>query len=271
MKSHFFSPHLKAGWGVSRFDLENLAVIPIKTASSFREYCPCVLTSAVTALVMTACCAGLIQAQSSLPSADGGSHAASARQGDNSGKLADYSKLPLSFAANQGQSDPRVRFTSRGSSYSLFLTDSEAVLALSQQYARDDSGKAASLAIPSAANLPTRDALKTDVVRMQFVGASSGLKVSGEEKLPGSANYFIGNDPKKWHVDVPTYSKVKYTGVYPGIDLVYYGNQQQLEYDFVVAPGVDPKEVKLHFSGARLSLNAHGDLMVDWQEWQDRV
>ncbi len=237
-------------------------MIPIKTASSFREYCPCVLTSAVTALVMTACCAGLLQAQSSLPSADGGSHAVGARQGDNSGKLANYSKLPLSFAANQGQSDPRVRFTSRGSGYSLFLTDSEAVLALSQRYGGDDSGKGASLPMQSSGKSPSRDALKTDVVRMQLVGASSGLKVSGEEKLPGSANYFIGNDPKKWHVDVPTYSKVKYSGVYPGIDLVYYGNQQQLEYDFVVAPGVDPKEVKLHFSGARLSLNAHGDLMV---------
>ncbi len=97
---------------------------------------------------------------------------------------------------------------------------------------------------------------------MQLAGAAPGLKVSGEDKLPGTANYFVGNDASKWHADVPTYSKVKYAGVYPGVDLVYYGNQQQLEYDFVIAPGIDPKQVKLHFVGAKLSLNARGDLMV---------
>jgi Beta-propeller repeat len=161
---------------------------------------------------------------------------------------ANYGKLPLSFEANQGQSARRVRFTSRGNGYSLFLTGIEAVLALSKENA-DES------AVPRAL-------LKSDVIRMQLAGENPGLTVAGEERLPGTANYFIGNDATKWHSSVPTYAKVRYSEVYPGVDLVYYWNQRQLEYDLVVAPGADPNEVKLHFVGAKLSLNADGDLMV---------
>jgi hypothetical protein len=176
---------------------------------------------------------------------------------------ADYGKLPLSFEANQGQVDSQVRFTSRGSGYSLFLTDKEAVLSLSRKSGQRASEPASQLLPLTAKGSPAKDALKTDVVRMQLAGASAGLKVEGEEKLPGVANYFIGNDRSKWHAGVPTYSKVKYAGVYPGIDLVYYGNQRQLEYDFVVAPGADPKQVRLHFAGAeKLKLNSDGDLVV---------
>jgi hypothetical protein len=77
-------------------------------------------------------------------------------------------------------------------------------------------------------------------------------------------NYFIGNDPKKWHTDVPAYAKVKYTSVYPGIDLVFYGNQRELEYDFVVAPGADPKAIALGIDGAKkMHLDAGGNLMLN--------
>jgi hypothetical protein len=74
---------------------------------------------------------------------------------------------------------------------------------------------------------------------MELSGANPGLSVSGTNQLEGKSNYIIGNDPSKWHTKVPTYAQVKYTGVYPGVDLVYYGNQGQLEYDFIVAPGAD--------------------------------
>ena len=170
-----------------------------------------------------------------------------------------YGKLPLSFEANQGQSDPQVKFLSRGSGYSLFLTDSAAVLALTK-----DNPSSKRLDSTSAAAKTSKSKIaKTDVVRMELAGASSGLRVSGAEQLPGKANYFIGNDPAKWHSNVPTYAKVKYAAVYPGVDLVYYGNQRQLEYDFVVAPGADPKPVRLHFAGAsKLKLNASGDLTI---------
>ena len=158
----------------------------------------------------------------------------------SSAKAIEYGKLPLSFEANRGQTDPSVKFLSRGSGYSLYLTDSAAVLSLSKA----KSGNA-------------------DVVRMELSGANPQAKAAGTDKLPGISNYFIGNDPAKWHSNIPTYAKVRYTGVYPGVDLVYYGNQHQLEYDFIVAPGADPDAIKLHFSGAeKLSLTPTGDLAV---------
>ena len=84
---------------------------------------------------------------------------------------------------------------------------------------------------------------------MKLVGANPHATVSGVDELPGKSNFFIGNDPKKWRSNVPTYAKVKYEGVYSGIDLVYYGNQQQLEFDFVVAPGADPRRIGFDVRG----------------------
>lgn len=166
-----------------------------------------------------------------------------------------YGKLPMGFEANQGQTDPQVRFLSRGNGYSLFLTDREAVLALSKPENN------ASLRRPSAKN--ASPSLRTDVVRMQLEGAAPGLRVAGANKLSGAANYFIGRDRKQWRTDVPTYGRVEYHNVYPGIDLTYYGNQQQLEYDFTVAPNASPRPIRLHFAGAKkLQLSSNGDLEV---------
>ena len=104
---------------------------------------------------------------------------------------------------------------------------------------------------------------KTDIVRMELTGASPTTAVEGANQLPGTANYFIGNDPTKWHANVPTYSQVSYKNVYPGVDLLYYGNQRQLEYDFIVQPQANPTKIKLHFSGAKkLTLSPNGDLEV---------
>ena len=99
---------------------------------------------------------------------------------------------------------------------------------------------------------------------MRLVGGNAKGRVVGLDELPGRSNYFIGNDPKKWRTNVPSYAQVKYEGVYPGVDLVYYGNQRQLEYDFVVAPGADPNQIKLSFAGAdgmRVDA-ASGDLVL---------
>ena len=190
-----------------------------------------------------------------------------------------------------------MKFLSRGSGYSLFLTGNEAVLALKQGqstvkwqkanakgvaqrspfnaaaypglFAKPESllgWRGISRLLPNAGGgvnqfcadptdcgtrtLKSRRACKaspalhtptTDaVLRMKLVGANPQAKVAGTEELPGKSNYFIGNDPKKWRTNVPNYAKVKYASVYPGVDLVYYGNQGQLEYDFVVSPGADP-------------------------------
>ncbi len=89
---------------------------------------------------------------------------------------------------------------------------------------------------------------------MKLAGANRAAKASGIEELRGKSNYFLGNDPKKWRTNVPNYAKVRYEEVYPGIDLVYYGNQGQLEYDFVVAPGADPGAIRLAVETANSKL-----------------
>ncbi|MGH9433911.1 MAG: hypothetical protein ACRD3T_20475, partial [Terriglobia bacterium] len=170
-----------------------------------------------------------------------------------------YGKLPLAFEANYGQTDPQVKFLARGGGYTLFLTGDEAVLSLWQaetgKQKTEGRGKIRNSKVGNrnpkirARHLP----LVTDhspvvaqaVVRMKLVGANSKAAVTGLAELPGKSNYFIGNDPKKWHTDVPNYAQVRYQNVYPGIDLVYYGNQGQLEYDFAVAPGADPAAIRL--------------------------
>ena len=173
-----------------------------------------------------------------------------------------YGSLPLSFEANAGQTDGRVKFFSRGSGYGLYLTQDEALLALNGRPCKvgavslsasigDGRGKAA------CGN-------ETVVVEMRLAGrANEMVNPVGEETLPGTANYFVGSDSAAWRTGVPTYAKVRYSDVYPGVDLLYYGNQRQLEYDFAVAPYADPKAIRLQFSGVtNLKLDADGDLIV---------
>ena len=178
---------------------------------------------------------------------------------------ADYGKLPLAFEANQGQTDQKVRFLARGRGYTMFLTDDAAVLTL-----------------PAPGVHQSTSDQDRAVVRMKVMGANSPPQIAGIDEQPGKSHYFIGNDPTKWRTNVVNYSKVKYKDAYPGVDLVYYGNQQQLEYDFVVAPGANPSAILLDMevsspSGIRhsqdsgvhrkapLRIAANGDLIVDVQ------
>jgi len=96
----------------------------------------------------------------------------------------------------------------------------------------------------------TRDGRSVEAVRMTLVGANPGAAVAGSDRLPGISNYFIGNDPKKWRTGIPQFAGVRYQSVYPGIDMVFYGSQGHLEYDFKVAPGADPSQAELQFDGA---------------------
>ncbi len=156
-----------------------------------------------------------------------------------------YGKLPLRFEANAGQTDAQVKFLSRGSGYNLYLTQAEAVLTLSNRSSKADAGR-------------------QSVVRMKFAGANPEPQLEGADALPGKSNYLIGNDPSKWRQNVSNYEKVRYRSVYPGIDLVYYGNQRQLEYDFVIAPGADPNAIKLDFDGVeQIRVDDQGDLVLN--------
>src|SRR2546430_439123 len=133
-----------------------------------------------------------------------------------------FGRLLPGLEVHRGQVAAQVKFLTRGSGYTLFLTPSEAVLGLPAPYAMPPAGQAL---------------VSTAEVRMHLAGATAQPRVAGVEKLPGIVNYFLGNDPAQWHADIPTYAEVVYQGVYPGIDLIHHGTQGRLEYDFVVGPG----------------------------------
>jgi len=173
-----------------------------------------------------------------------------------------FARLPLSFEANRGQTDPQVKFLARGQGYTLFLTRrGEAVLALSKPLGKQDSLQPGSGITAAKPTLET--AKPSAMVRMSLVGAAATPQIDGVDKLSGKANYFVGNDPKQWNTNVPLFAKVKVRDIYPGVDLLYYGSQQQLEYDFIVEPGGDSHFITMNFSGAKnLSLDAQGDLVL---------
>ena len=161
--------------------------------------------------------------------------------------LESYGRIPLYFEKNSGQTDAQVQYLARGAGYALFLTPDQAVLSLHR-----------SRGTPAAP-----EKFESAVVRARLVGVKKNAKVLAEDALPGKSNYFIGNDRAKWRTDIAQYAKIRYQGVYPGVDLVYYGNQQQLEYDFVVAPGADPKAIRLSYSKAsKLNLDTEGNLHI---------
>ena len=176
-----------------------------------------------------------------------------------------YGRLPLAFERNAGQSDPRVQFLARGHGYMLFL----------------NRGGEAVLALRADASAPLRDPIPPDVARVELeaaqpskesssailtlrlAGANQRADASGASGLPGKVNYFRGADRAAWRTGIATFSRVEYRDVYPGIDVVYYGQQRELEYDFVVHPGADPRAIVLEFGGAdRLQVTESGDLVA---------
>jgi hypothetical protein len=151
-----------------------------------------------------------------------------------------YGRLPMSFEPDSDLTDSHENYLARGSGYALLLT-------------------------PIGGTLSLNAAGKTSASKMtvKLIGGNPGAKAEGLEALPGRSNYLIGNDPSKWRINVANYAKVKYREVYPGVDMVYYGNQQQLEYDMVVAPGANPHAIKLGFSGVQtMRIAMDGDLVL---------
>ena len=198
------------------------------------------------------------------PSAQNASKQNVSNLGAEKARFADhYGKLPLSFQANAGQTGSRVKFVSKGSGYGLYLTDNGAVLALDK-------------ATPGCATVPASKAKRaaalrdqqgcvkeTSVVGMRLADGANATAPEGEALLPGTANYFTGSDANAWRTGVPTYARVRYNAVYPGVDLVYYGNQRELEYDFAVAPHADASAIRLQFDGVTgLRVDGKGDLIV---------
>ena len=157
----------------------------------------------------------------------------------------DYGNLPLSFEVNKGQTHDDVKFLARSSGYTLFLTGNEAVMRFQNQH-------------------KSNEAL---TLTLSLKDANPNPKITGLSELPGKTNYFIGKDPEKWRTDIPTYARVKYESIYEGVDLVYYSTKgRQLEYDFVVAPGSDPDQIKVSFSGADQLQLLDGNLVIKHEE-----
>ena len=164
--------------------------------------------------------------------------------------VANYEMLPLAFEANQGQTDAQVRFLSHGVGYTLFLTPVEAVL---------------SLASPSntGGTIVAKTTVQSSMVRMRLAGANPHPQIQGRDKLRGKSNYLLGNDPKKWRTNVPNYARVEYTNIYPGVNLVYYGHQGQIEDDFEVEPGANPSTICLEISGTKkIALDRAGNAVL---------
>src|SRR5438067_5256719 len=145
-----------------------------------------------------------------------------------------YGRLPLHFEENRGQADSTVRFIAHTAAGRVLLTSTGFVLAL--------DGPA---------------------LRLSFAGATAEPTTQALDLRPGRVNYYLGQDPQRWHTDIPTYGRVRYAEVYAGIDVVVYGNQRQLEYDVVVGPGADPGVVRVRVEGAEaLHVDASGDLRI---------
>lgn len=142
----------------------------------------------------------------------------------------------VAFEDNRGQTDPRVRFVARLDVGTAFFTDTGLVL--------DLHGAA-------------------DPVRMTFEGGADEVAVQARDRLPGDSHYFVGDDGDRWATDVPRFDHIVYRDIYPGIDVVFYGNDDgHLEYDFVVAPGADPSPIEMAFEGGAAPRVADGDLLV---------
>jgi len=187
----------------------------------------------------------------------GRSPAVAAASGVSKSAVAAVGDLPISFEANLGQAAGDARFMARGPNYYFSISPTSVRVSLrktDRPPAHPASGK-------SAGSTPAATTFRS--VQMEFLGANPGAVVSGENELLGRVNYLLGRDPANWHTGVPTYARVRVRGIYPGIDLVHYGNPQQLEFDFEVAVGADPSVITMHCLGAdRVRLNAQGDLIL---------
>lgn len=176
---------------------------------------------------------------------------ASSQQGQQEKVKQAFNRLPMNFEVNQGQVDDAVKYLSRGHGYQVFLTDSEAVLVLQNADCGDCEGKTSGFQpqTPNALRFRLQDAHPTEIT-------ASGL-------LPGKSNYLIGNDDSRWRTNIPNYSRVEYREAHPGVTMAFYGTQRALEYDFVVAPGVDPSHLTMSVEGAeKIELDDTGDLIL---------
>jgi len=187
-----------------------------------------------------------------------------------------FANLPLYFEVNRGQADGTVQFLARGKQCQFFVSPTEAVLSLNKieaspsvpllggvrgGFPHTTTQSTPGLSQAGSAVRPT--SVSSRAMRMTFVDANSNARVTGEGELPGKLNYFIGNDPAQWQKGVSLFTQVRVEQIYPGVSLVYYGNERRLEFDFQVAPQADPAAIAIRFEGPeKIRVDARGDLVL---------
>src|ERR1700719_464715 len=215
------------------------------------------------AVVLILPCSSLVKRGLHVRSTAGGRSAGaaavlvSADRRSSSEVAAEYGKLPLAFEPNLGQVNPEANFLARGSGYELFLTPKESVFVL-------NAGEKTSVIAARESGLrPGASGHSATVLRMRLVGANKNPVLTAQDALPGKSNYLSGKNPENWRTNVPNYRSVREQEAFPGVDLVYYGTQGQLEYDFVVAPGANAGVIRFAVDGARkLRVSSDGDLLL---------
>jgi hypothetical protein len=162
-----------------------------------------------------------------------------------------FGKIPLAFEANIGQASSDVRFLTRAAGATLLLRDQEALLLLPDKVVRSKGNS-------------SQGRSNFSMLRIEFAGATKPKSISAQELQAGTSNYLLGNDPARWHTRIPNYGRVRYHSIYPGVDLVFYGNGRQLEHDFIVAPGADYSQIALKLDGAQsISVETNGSAKIE--------
>jgi hypothetical protein len=241
----------------------------VSKPSAAKKFMPAVWILAVSLVVVAALGAGTLSHRTSATAkaVAAKSPAATPTTDQNSRVRASLGALPLAFEANQGQTDPQVKYMARGNGYTVFLTANDTVFALHSSSPTAASIIAGKHALGSAhREKALREKAATEksaAIRMHLVGGNPQAQIAAANQLPGHTNYFVGNDSSKWQTGVKQYAAVSYRDVYPGVNMAFHGQQRQLEFDFVVAPNASPAPINLGFSGARqLATDASGNLVL---------
>src|SRR3990172_3353239 len=191
-----------------------------------------------------------------------------------------YGKLPLYFIQNDGQVDEKGKFYEKGSGHATYFTKEGVYITLVRGEKSDDRGKKLENTSPvimkdeapkqslNPSSIPPfekggQGGITSDIIKLTLLNANPNPEIVAADPQEGKVNYFIGNDPKKWQTNIPTYRSIVYKEVYPGIDIKFYGNNRQMEYDIVVKPGADPSKVQLAYDGIEgLRVTENGDLEI---------
>ena len=170
-----------------------------------------------------------------------------------------YGAVSLHFEPNRGQSDPRVEYLAHGRGFGLYLNRTGATLVLSAPTGAQARGSRRTPldSCPQACS----------TIRLSLEGGNAAPALVGLDRLAGTSSYFLGNDPSRWITAIPTFGRVACKQVYPGVDMVYYGDGRALEYDFLLAAGTNPRTIRLRYEDGAgkpvpLQIGSNGDLLL---------